>query len=125
QQARFMFGQADIPSDVQRLIFRPSNGGQALRGTHAPADLYMVELSSRKLLTIDDFPIQSNYLVRYFSEFFADRGRTRKFWSMADAKLLAERRAMLDQDPVFKGLDADDQDLLARIVKRDQTDEEI
>src|SRR5690606_9604828 len=125
QQARFMFGQADIPADVQRVIFRPSNGEQARRGTHQPADLYMVELSSRKLLTIDGFPIQSNYLVRYFSEFFADRARTRQYWSMANADGLAERRAMLDQDPVFKSLNADDRDLLARIVKRDQTDEEI
>jgi tetratricopeptide (TPR) repeat protein len=125
QQARFMFGQTDIPTDVQRLIFRPSNGEQARRGTHKPADLYMVELSSRKLLTIDGFPIQSNYLVRYFSEFFADRARTRQFWSMANAERLAERRAVLEQDPVFKSLNEDDRDLLARIVKRDQTDEEI
>jgi len=125
QQARFMFGQTDIPTDVQRLIFRPSNGEQARRGTHKPADLYMVELSSRKLLTIDGFPIQSNYLVRYFSEFFADRARTRQFWSMANAERLAERRAVLEQDPVLKSLNEDDRDLLARIVKRDQTDEEI
>lgn len=125
QQARFMFGQSDIPADVQRLIFRPSNGEQARRGTHKPADLYMVELSSRKLLTIDGHPIQSNYLGRYFSEFFADRTRTRAFWSMAVADRLAERRAQLDQDPVFKSLSAEDRDLLARIVKRDQTDEEI
>ncbi|MGE8591813.1 MAG: hypothetical protein ACN6OD_20785, partial [Alcaligenes sp.] len=125
QQARFMFGQSDIPADVQRLIFRPSNGEQARRGTHKPADLYMVELSSRKLLTIDGHPIQSNYLGRYFSEFFADRTRTRAFWSMAATDRLAERRAQLDQDPVFKSLSAEDRDLLARIVKRDQTDEEI
>ncbi|MDQ2184934.1 hypothetical protein RBI13_06985 [Alcaligenaceae bacterium A4P071] len=125
QQARFMFGQGDIPADVQRLIFRPSNGEQARGGTHKPADLYMVELSSRKLLTIDGYPIQSNYLVRYFSEFFADRARTRMFWSLASADRLAERRALLDQDPVFKTLDADDQALLSRILKRDPADDEI
>ncbi|HBL66059.1 MAG TPA: hypothetical protein DDZ58_09280, partial [Achromobacter sp.] len=125
QQARFMFGQADIPADVQRLIFRPSNGEQARRGTHKPADLYMVELSSRKLLTIDGHPIQSNYLGRYFSEFFADRTRTRMFWQLASTDRLAERRAQLDQDAVFKSLSRDDQELLSRIVKRDQTDEEI
>ena len=60
QQARFMFGQAEVPTDVQRVIFRPSNGEQARRGTHKPADLYMVELSSRKLLTVGNHPIQSN-----------------------------------------------------------------
>ena len=125
QQARFMFGQADIPADVQRLIFRPSNGEQARRATHKPAELYMVELSSRKLLTIDGYPIQSNYLGRYFSEFFADRTRTRMFWSLASAERLEERRALLDQDPVFKSLSQDDRALLARIVKRDLTDEDI
>jgi len=125
QQARFMFGQAEIPTDVQRVIFRPSNGEQARRGTHKPADLYMVELSSRKLLTVGGYPIQSNYLVRFFSEFFADRARTRAFWSQASDERLAERRAWLDQDPVFKSLSADNRELLARIVKREQTDEEI
>ncbi|CAP40565.1 hypothetical protein [Bordetella petrii] len=125
QQARFMFGEREIPADVQRLIFRPSNGEQARQGTHKPADLYMVELSSRKLLTIDGYPIQSNYVVRYFSEFFADRARTRMFWSLASADRFAERRALLEQDPVFKSLSQDDGDLLSRIVKRDLTDDEI
>jgi tetratricopeptide (TPR) repeat protein len=125
QQARFMYGECEIPADVQRVIFRPSNGEQARRGTHKPADLYMVELSSRKLLTIDGYPIQSNYLVRYFSEFFADRGRTRMFWSMAVADRLAERRALLQQDPVFKALSTDDRELLSRIQKRDLADDEI
>lgn len=125
QQARFMVADGEIPADVQRLIFRPSNGEQARRGTHKPADLYMVELSSRKLLTIDGYPIQSNYLVRYFSEFYADRARTRMFWSLANADRLAERRALLDQDPVFKSLSPEDRELLSRIVKRDLTDDEI
>lgn len=125
QQARFMYDQCDIPSDVERLIFRPSNGDRARRGTHKPADLYMVELSSRKLLTIDGYPIQSNYLVRYFSEFFADRARARTFWSLALSDRLGERRTWLDQDPVFKALSAEDRDLLARIVKRDVEDDEI
>ncbi|OZI19998.1 hypothetical protein CAL26_20810 [Bordetella genomosp. 9] len=125
QQVRFMYGKRDIPADVQRLIFRPSNGEQARRGTHKPADLYMVELSSRKLLTIDGYPIQSNYLARHFSEFFADRARTRTFWSLAAADGLAERRALLDKDPVFKSLSVEDRELLARIVKRDLTDDEI
>ncbi|CAB3721126.1 hypothetical protein LMG3458_03967 [Achromobacter deleyi] len=125
QQARFMFGQTEIPADVQRLIFRPSNGEQARRGVHKPADLYMVELSSRKLLTIGAHPIQSNYLVRFFSEFFADRTRTRAFWSQATEERLAERREWLERDPVFKSLSPDNRELLARIVKREQTDEEI
>lgn len=125
QQAQFMFGVRDIPTDIQRLIFRPSNGEQARLGVHKPADLYMVELSSRKLLTIDGYPLQSNYVGRYFSKFFADCTRTRAFWSMAHANRLDERRAVLDQEPVFKSLTAEDRALLARIVKRNLSDEEI
>ncbi|GAB1576446.1 hypothetical protein [Bordetella petrii] len=125
QQARFMFGESDIPANIQRVIFRPSNGDQARLATHKPADLYMVELSSRKLLAIDGYPVQLNYFARYFSEFFADRARTRTFWSMAHADRLDERRALLDQDPVFKSLSPDDRDLLARVIKRDLTDDEI
>src|SRR3546814_5428878 len=63
QQARFMFGEAEIPADVQRLIFRPSNGEQARQGPQKPADLYMVELSSGKLLNINGYPNKSNSLV--------------------------------------------------------------
>lgn len=125
QQLRFMYGECEIPDDVQRLVFRPSNGAQALRGKHRPADLYMIELSSRKLLTIDGHPIQSNYMVRYFSEFFADRARTRMFWEMAVADRLAQRRELLEQDPVFRNLAADDRELLARILRRELTEDEI
>ncbi|SAI65905.1 capsular polysaccharide biosynthesis protein [Bordetella ansorpii] len=125
QQVRFMYDQCEIPADVQRLVFRPSNGGKARNAAHKPASLYMVEVSSRKLLTIDGYPIQSNYLTRHYSEFFADRARARMFWSLSTADKLAERRALLDQDPVFKSLSAQDRDLLARIVKRDLSDDEI
>ena len=125
QQVRFMYDKCEIPADVQRLVFRPSNGGKARNAAHKPASLYMVEISSRKLLTIDGYPIQSNYLTRHFSEFFADRARAKMFWSLSSADKLAERRALLEQDPVFKGLSAQDRDLLARIVKRDLTDDEI
>ena len=125
QQAQYMFEQCEIPADVQRVLFRPTNGGKGRSPEHKPADLYIVELSSRKLLTIDGYPIQSNYLGRHFSEFFADRARARTFWSLANAEHLAERRALLDQDPVFKSLPIEDRDLLARILKRDLSDGEI
>ena len=116
--------RGEIPADVQRLIFRPSTASrraaprtQAGRPVHGRTVL--------ALLTIDGHPIQSNYLARYFSEFFADRARTRLFWSMASADRLAERRAALEQDAVYKSLTPENRELLARIVKRDLTDDEI
>jgi tetratricopeptide (TPR) repeat protein len=125
QQLRFMFGQQDIPANVQRLTFRSGTSAESYRNVHTPADLYFVELSSRKLLTVDGCPIQVNYMGRYFSDFFADRDRTRMFWSMASEERLLERRSMLDRDPVFLRLASADRDLLASVLRRDLDDSEI
>jgi tetratricopeptide (TPR) repeat protein len=125
QQLRFMFGQQSIPADVQTLVCRPGVSLDAYEKPHVAADLYIVELSSRKSLTVDGYPIQSNYMGRYFSDFFADRARSRKFWAMASDDMLAGRRAWLEEEPVFQRLSAADQHLLARIQRRDQPDHEI
>jgi len=125
QQVRFMYGRCEIPADVQRVTFRPSISAQSQNGVHTPADLYLVEISSRKLLTVDGYPIQINYTGRHFSDFFADRARTRMFWSMASEERLADRRALLERDSAFRSLPADDRELLARILRRDLTDAEM
>jgi tetratricopeptide (TPR) repeat protein len=125
QQLRFMLRDQPIPSDVQRLTFRPGTKTEGYGKPHASADLYFVELSSRKLVTVDDHPIQFNYMTRYFCEFFADRKRALAFWSMASKEKSGERRAWLESDPVSKRLAASDRDLLARISRREQSDEEL
>ncbi|MBN3802384.1 hypothetical protein GXB81_04835 [Paraburkholderia sp. Ac-20336] len=125
QQLQFMFGQKDIPADVRTLTFRPGSSG-SFEGKPSPgADLYLVEISSRKLLSVDGHPIQMNYMVRHFGDFFADKKRTRQFWSMAVPSRMAERRAWLDQDFAFQRLSAQDRDLLARIQRHDLKDAEI
>ncbi|SAL01110.1 Anaphase-promoting complex, cyclosome, subunit 3 [Caballeronia pedi] len=125
QQLRFMFAQQSIPADVQTLACRPGVSLDAYEKPHLAADLYIVELSSRKSLTVDGYPIQSNYMGRHFSEFFADRVRSRKFWAMASEDMLAERRAWLADESAFQHLSAADQHLLVRIQRRDQADDEI
>ncbi|VXB02085.1 Tetratricopeptide repeat family protein 1 [Burkholderia sp. 8Y] len=125
QQLRFMCGQQSIPAEIETLVFRPGVASATYEKPWVPADLYIVELSSRKLLTVDGYPIQINYMGRYFADFFADRARSRMFWSMASAKKMAERRAWLDQEPNFRRLTTADQALLARIVRSEQSDEAI
>ncbi|CAD6554786.1 CDC27 family protein [Paraburkholderia metrosideri] len=125
QQLRFMFGKASIPSDIQPVLFRPSVVAEKLGLPYSAADLYLVEISSRKLVTVDERPVQTNYLSRYFAEFFADRNRTRQFWTMGSPARLEERRAWLDQDPAFLHLSEQDRNLLARMVRRVQSDDEI
>jgi tetratricopeptide (TPR) repeat protein len=125
QQLRFMFGELTIPSHVQTLTFRPSIPAEFHKKPYASADLYFVELSSRKLLTLDGYPIQLNYMTRYFSDFFADKKRAKMFWSMASEDRMAERRAILSEDPSFQRLSLDDRELLARILRSDLEDSEV
>lgn len=125
QQLHFIRGQIDIPESVRRLIFRRNVPAGFFDKKADPADFYFVEISSRKLLTVDDRPIQINYLGRHFSDFFADRARTRAYWSMAKPEKLAARREMLKDDAVFKSLPKIDRELLECILRHDQTDEEI
>jgi len=125
QQLRFILGQEDVPEAVRRLIFRQNMSAGFFDKAFQPADFHFVEISSRKLLTIDGRPIQINYLGRYFSDFFADRTRTRTYWSMAVPDKLAARREFLKTDAVFNSLPKADQVLLESIQRRNQTDEEI
>lgn len=125
QQLNYMFGHEQIPAELQSLIFRPNTLSSFDAAKHARADMYFIELSSRKLLLIDDVPIQLNYVARRYQDFFANKARSRAFWSRAVPDRLAERHALLLQDSVFQRLAPKDADLLSRIVRRDMTDEEI
>jgi tetratricopeptide (TPR) repeat protein len=125
QQLQFMFGKKDIPADVRTLTFRPGSTETFEKKSYPGADLYLVEISSRKLLTVDDHPIQMNYMARHFGDFFADKKRARLFWSMATPNQMAERSQWLERDFAFQRLSPADRDLLARIQRRDLKDEEI
>ena len=107
-----MFGQGEIPADAAPDLPPLQRRAGAPRHAQAGRPAWS---NSRKLLTIDGHPIQSNYLARYFSEFFADRARTRLFWSMASADRLGARRW---NRMVYKSLTPENRELLARIVAR-------
>ena len=125
QQLRYMHGLVDIPKSVRTLTFRPILAKGFFKKPHELADIYMVEISSRKRLTIDEYPLQLNYMTRHFSDFFSDRQRTRLYWSMASDDRIGERRAWLATDPAFMRLPKKDRDLLMAIVRHNLSDEEV
>lgn len=47
---------------------------------HQTSDLYFVELSSAKVLSVDGICVQLNYLTRHLEAFFSDRLRARAYW---------------------------------------------
>lgn len=125
QQLNYMFGHSEVPAEFHSLIFRPNTVSGFESKPHVPADIYFIELSSRKLFHIDGVPVQQNYVARRYQDFFAGKQRSRMFWSHSAPQFLGERKALLLQDTSFQRLGADDGELLSRIERRDMTDAEI
>ena len=116
QYLRFVRGEIDLPKELIPLIARSVD----TKGLFHDPDIvepsaYVIEISSRKHLTIDGYSLQLNYTARHFADFFADRERDKRFFRMAKAGKLEERRAWLETEPGFLALSPTDRELLARI----------
>jgi hypothetical protein len=116
QALRFIRGEIAYPEKLLPLIARSPD----LPELTAPADLqqpdaYVIELSSAKHVHIGEYSIQLNYTHRYFQDFFNDRERDKKFYRMAQADRLAERREWLETEPSFAKLSEENRELLASI----------
>lgn len=125
QQLRYMLGEIQFPDDVARLIRRPAPSTSQVSKTHEIADLYLIEISSAKLLTCRQYFVQLNYVYRYFSDFFSDKERTRWFWMLANDARAPELALRLAVDPAFNRLDAVDQALLVDLRQSEVTPETI
>ena len=128
QQLEFMAGERGFAEEQLPLLFRPGERADAAAGQWQPADLTIIEISSAKSYRVGDTAVQSNYLTRYFADFFASVPRTRRFWQLAsesDRASRAEMAAFLKADPVYNLYSKTDQALLASISMRMQGFDEI
>ena len=107
-----MLGEVRIPVDVARLICRRGTD-TTVTSAYELADLYFVEISSAKLLTCRDWPVQLNYVARHFADFLSDRDRARWLWELAAESTGAPLLARFQAEPAYARLDATDQALLA------------
>lgn len=82
QQLRFMQGDFEPPQDIWRLIARGADYDVMMSQTHAPSDLYVVELSSAKRLMHGDTCVQLNYVGNEYRDFFAEKSRVSGFWAV-------------------------------------------
>lgn len=115
QQLRFIHGEIEFDEDVAKLLFRPDAVIPKFKEMDEKPDIYFVEISSGKNIVIDDLAVQMNYTYRYFSEFFSDADRTRKFWSLASGNNREAQSEWLQQQPVFKKLNAKDRSMLDKM----------
>ena len=83
QQVRFMLGDYSPNPIVEPFISPNLSIAELEQKRHDLSDMYIVELSSAKRLTIDGDCVQLNYLTRNFPAFFADKYRASQFWRLA------------------------------------------
>lgn len=84
QQLRFMAGEVVPPKDVWRFIARGVDREDMLARDHTPSDLYVIEISSAKQISLDGWLIQLNYLVNQMQDFFSSKDRAAGYWRVID-----------------------------------------
>lgn len=125
QQLDVLAGGAPVDPLLRPLVYRSNTADSFFEKEPVRADLYFVEISSSKHVSIDGVPIQLNYAKRHFGEFFADRNVTRRFWSLATDELADERLAWLKTERQFLKLGRDDRLLLSGIRLHDLSPAEV
>ena len=83
QLASFMLGKSKVSKELWPLVARGVDYDATHRAKPCKADLYIVELSSAKEITIDGVCVQLNYLTAAFRGFFENNARARHFWEHA------------------------------------------
>ncbi|WP_419421333.1 hypothetical protein ACNVED_14815 (plasmid) [Legionella sp. D16C41] len=126
QQLKYLQGDYLPSKDIypilsSRLRFNKNKLAQKT----AASDLYFVEISSAKAVMVDDEYVQMNYIYVYFSEFFLEPVRTKKFWSLVTRSNREELLNFLQADAVYKSYPKEKQKLLSRISVKQMTAEEL
>jgi tetratricopeptide (TPR) repeat protein len=85
QLMRYLKGEIAIDPAVEPLVSRRGISEEEGAASHDPSDLYVVEVSSSKVLKVGETCVQLNYLGAEYGDFFQDRDRAGQFWDLADA----------------------------------------
>ena len=99
QQLRVLRGDLILPEYLLPVLAPRCAENPEIRSLHEPSDMYFIELSSAKILSVDGFCIQLNYFTRHFESFFEDRDRARAFWRAVRENDTAARKEVLDASP--------------------------
>jgi hypothetical protein len=118
-----MEGISPGPPELLPLICR--SAGAVKQRPRNLSDLYLVELSSAKVISVADTILQQNYLKSHLADFFDDHDRSRKFWLFARG---ARREAMhnwLAREPAFLKQPEEYRKVLANVTMRTVTLDEL
>ncbi len=115
QQIRFLKNRFDIPAQAHPLLMPLVDAMVHEKAIHRRSDIYIVEISSAKIVRVGSTCVQWNHVCRHFDPFLDNPQRAKTFWTLAKKSNPTEKRSFLDADPVFRRLSAIDQDLLRQM----------
>ena len=125
QMMKFMKGNYTPSESNWNLISRGKEFSEINEMPIVNSDLYVVEISSAKRLTIGNECIQLNYLVSAFTDFFSSTERAKTFWRYASRNDGEELKGYLQE--VWSGTDEQisDSNVLIQVRRKILTEEEI
>ncbi|MDX8354315.1 hypothetical protein [Cognatiyoonia sp. IB215182] len=90
-----------------------------------PADFNLIEISSRKQLSVDGHSVQINHLKAACAPFFDDDARKSRFWhALRERDTVSQRSMIADFGDKFT-LSGDQKHVLSRLRLTETTDEEL
>ncbi len=124
QQVRFLNGDYK-PDPALWEVIAKHDLTHISKEKFTPSDINLVEISSRKQLSIDGHAVQINHLKSACAPFFDDIGHKTRFWNALRANDRVEQKAMIDAFAVRVGLTSDQQHLLNRLQLSETSDPEL
>lgn len=126
QQLRYLEGDYLPSASIQPILSSRLRFNKTKLQQKSPvSDLYFVEISSAKTVMVENEFVQMNYIYVYFSEFFLDANRTKKFWSLAALPDREELLQFLKADPIYNTYPKEKQVLLSKISVKHMSEEEL
>jgi tetratricopeptide (TPR) repeat protein len=126
QQIKYLQGDYLPSSTIHPILSsRLRFNKDRLQQKSLSSDLYFIEISSAKTVMVDHDYVQINYIYVYFSEFFLDPNRAKKFWSLAARDDKKELLTFLKETPSYRAYPKEKQELLSNISVKQMTEDEL
>jgi tetratricopeptide (TPR) repeat protein len=126
QQIKYLQGEYVPSKEIHPILSsRLRFNKNSLEQKSLASELYFVEISSAKTVMVDNEYVQMNYIYVYFSEFFLDQNRARKFWSLAIRQNKDELLSFLQEAPCYNAYPKEKQELLSKISVKQMTEDEL
>lgn len=125
QQMRALSPEFQLNDQIWPLVASKANFNNFRTKSHTKSDLYIVELSSAKVITIGDTYIQLNYLNAYFRDFFSDTQRSTRFTQLCLKNNASEIEGFLYENWHTTPEQKNDTEILKNIRMRMSTEQSL